>query len=224
MREIALDTETTGFDPFTGDKIIEIGCVELINKIPTNNVYHVYINPERSVPEESIKIHGLRDEFLKDKPIFSQIVNDFLEFIKDSPLVIHNAEFDLKFLNCELKNIGFYELKNEIIDTIVIAREKFPGSPANLDALCRRFNIDNSNRKIHGALLDAQLLSEVYLELYGGRQHELLKESLNNNNKENFKNIILKRDFKEDRKFDISEEEKEKHKIMLQKIKDSIWY
>ena len=128
MREISLDTETTGFDPFTGDRIVEIGCVELINHLPTDNVYHVYLNPERVVPEDSIRIHGLTDEFLDDKPLFSEVSKDFLEFIKDSPLVIHNAEFDLRFLNFELEKIGFSKINNDIVDTLLIARKRFPGS------------------------------------------------------------------------------------------------
>jgi DNA polymerase-3 subunit epsilon len=222
MREIALDTETTGFDPFTGDKIVEIGCVELINHVPTENVCHLYINPEREVPEETIRIHGLTNEFLADKPIFSQVSKEFIEFIGDSPQVINNDEFDMKFLNYELENIGYKKLENKIVDTLLIARQKFPGSPANLDALCRRFGIDNSNRVLHGALLDARLLSEVYLELCGGKQPEFLKES-ENNNKKTFFTSSVKRDFKEPRRFEISSEELEAHKKMLEKIKDSIW-
>lgn len=222
MREIALDTETTGFDPMTGDRIVEIGCVELINHIPTDKIYHIYLNPERDIPEDSIRIHGLTNDFLSDKSIFSQIASDFIDFIKDSPLVIHNAEFDLKFLNYELENIGFSKIKNEIIDTLLLARKAFPGSPANLDALCRRFNIDNSNRTLHGALLDAQLLSEVYLELCGGLQHKLFGES---KSKENVNVAIIQkeREFKNAREFKISTEEEEKHKLMLDKIKDSSW-
>jgi DNA polymerase III subunit epsilon len=222
MREISLDTETTGFDPLTGDKIVEIGCVELINHIPTENTYQVYLNPERLVPEDSMRIHGLTDDFLSDKPIFPQVAQDFLSFIGDDTLVIHNAEFDLKFLNTELKNIGFSEIKNNIIDTLLIARQRFPGSPANLDALCRRFGIDNSNRSLHGALLDAELLAEVYLELCGGRQPELLKES----KKKQDKNLDIgsgEKVFREARDFSITIAEQEMHAEMLNKIKDSNW-
>jgi DNA polymerase-3 subunit epsilon len=174
MREIVLDTETTGMDPATGDRLVEIGCVEMENHLPTGRHYHVYINPERDVPAAAVAVHGLTSAFLKDKPTFGEIVGDFTDFIGDSMLVIHNAEFDVKFLNAELKMFGFGPLDGKrVLDTVAMARKKFPGSPANLDALCRRFNIDNSNRTLHGALLDAQLLAEVYLELLGGRQRGL---------------------------------------------------
>ena len=178
MREIVLDTETTGFDPETGDRIVEIGAVELKGHMPTGATYHQYINPERSVPEEAFQVHGLSDEFLKDKPVFKFIAQDFLDFIGDAKLVIHNAAFDMKFLNAELKWQGMPALPYErAIDTLEIARKKFPGSPASLDALCRRFGIDNSARTLHGALLDSEILAEVYLELIGGRQPDLVLAS-----------------------------------------------
>lgn len=171
MREIVLDTETTGFDPGTGDRIVEIGAVELNRHIPTGRTYHQYINPERGMPDEAFQVHGLGDDFLRDKPKFAQIGEAFFEFIGDAKLVIHNAAFDIKFLNAEL---GWMKLPaipwDQAIDTLEIARRKFPGSPASLDALCRRFNIDNSSRTLHGALLDSEILAEVYLELIGGRQ------------------------------------------------------
>ena len=171
MREIVLDTETTGLDPSTGDRIVEIGAVELLNHLPTGKTFHKYLNPERNMPEEAQAVHGLTEEFLKDKPVFSQIADDFLTFIKGSKLVIHNASFDMKFINAELALVGKTTLPGGIaIDTLGIARKKFPGSPASLDALCRRFNIDNSARTLHGALLDSEILAEVYLELIGGRQ------------------------------------------------------
>ena len=171
MREIVLDTETTGLDPTTGDRIVEIGAVELLNHLPTGKTFHKYLNPERNMPEEAQAVHGLTEEFLKDKPVFSQIVDDFLTFIKDSKLVIHNASFDMKFINAELELVGKTILPTDkAIDTLGIARKKFPGAPASLDALCRRFNIDNSARTLHGALLDSEILAEVYLELIGGRQ------------------------------------------------------
>ena len=171
MREIVMDTETTGFDPESGDRIVEIGGVELFNHVPTGNVYHQYINPERSMPQEAFEVHGLGDDFLRDKPVFSKIAQDFLDFVGDAKLVIHNASFDMKFLNAELKWIGKPALPwEQAIDTLAIARKKFPGSPASLDALCRRFNIDNSSRTLHGALLDSEILAEVYLELIGGKQ------------------------------------------------------
>jgi DNA polymerase-3 subunit epsilon len=171
MREVVLDTETTGFDPETGDRIVEIGAVELVGHVATGRTYHQYINPERAMPDEAFQVHGLGDEFLSDKPKFAEIGNAFLEFIGDAKLVIHNASFDMKFLNAELKWMGLPQLPfDQAIDTLEIARKRFPGSPASLDALCRRFNIDNSARTLHGALLDSEILAEVYLELIGGRQ------------------------------------------------------
>jgi DNA polymerase-3 subunit epsilon len=171
MREIVLDTETTGFDHMNGDRVVEIGCIELINHIPTARQFHVYLNPERPMPQAAFQIHGLSDQFLADKPKFAEVADKLLEFIGDAPLVAHNAEFDLRFLSAELKRVGRSEIElHRATDTVQIARRKFPGSPASLDALCKRFAIDNSNRTLHGALLDAQLLAEVYLELLGGRQ------------------------------------------------------
>ncbi|OOY03578.1 DNA polymerase III subunit epsilon [Thioclava sp. F28-4] len=172
MREIVLDTETTGFEPGEGDRIVEIGAVELFNHMPTGKTYHQYINPERSMPQEAFQVHGLGDEFLSDKPKFAQIGLDFLNFIgTDSVLVIHNAKFDMKFLNAELGWAGLPLIPDDrALDTLAMARRRFPGSPATLDALCRRFSIDNSSRTLHGALLDSEILAEVYLELIGGRQ------------------------------------------------------
>lgn len=171
MREVVLDTETTGFDPETGDRIVEIGAVELIRHVATGKTYHQYINPEREMPQEAFEVHGLGDDFLRDKPKFAQIGQAFLDFIGDAKLVIHNAAFDIKFLNAELKWMGLPQIPwEQAIDTLAIARKKFPGSPASLDALCRRFAIDNSSRTLHGALLDSEILAEVYLELIGGRQ------------------------------------------------------
>ena len=171
MREIVLDTETTGLDPGSGHRLVEIGCLELVNHVPTGRIFQSYVNPEREMPEEAFKIHGLSAEFLARQPLFAAVVEDFLKFIGEAPLVIHNAVFDLGFLNAELARLGRPALLEErAIDTVALARRKFPGSPANLDALCRRFNIDNAARDLHGALLDAQLLAEVYLELVGGRQ------------------------------------------------------
>ena len=178
MREIVLDTETTGFKPEQGDRIVEIGAVELFNHMPTGNHYHQYINPERSMPEDAFKVHGLGDEFLSDKPVFKLIAQDFMDFIGDSPLVIHNAAFDMKFLNAELGWINFPLIPMEqALDTLALARKKFPGAQASLDALCRRFGIDNSSRTLHGALLDSEILAEVYLELIGGRQPDLVLET-----------------------------------------------
>ena len=171
MREIVLDTETTGFEPEQGDRIVEIGGVELLNHMPTGRTYHQYINPERSMPQEAFEVHGLGDDFLRDKPVFAKIAQDFLDFVGDAKLVIHNASFDMKFLNAELGWLRLPQLPmDQAIDTLAIARRRFPGSPASLDALCRRFAIDNSARTLHGALLDSEILAEVYLELIGGRQ------------------------------------------------------
>ena len=177
-RDIILDTETTGLDPATGDRIAEIGAVELINHLPTGNTFHVYINPERDMPKEAEAVHGLSSAFLRDKPVFSAIVQDFLDFIGDAALIIHNASFDMAFINAEL---GFLRLPSippeRVVDTLHIARQKHPGAANSLDALCRRYGVDNSRRTKHGALLDSELLAEVYLELIGGRQTALILEA-----------------------------------------------
>ena len=171
MREIILDTETTGLDPSSGDRIVEIGCIEVHNHMPTGEVFHCYVNPERDMPEGAFAVHGLSSEFLSEKPKFAEVADQFLEFIGDAPLVIHNAEFDLRFLDAELALIGKAAIERErSIDTVALARRRFPGAQANLDALCRRFEIDLTRREKHGALLDAELLAEVYLYLMGGRQ------------------------------------------------------
>jgi DNA polymerase III subunit epsilon len=171
MREIVLDTETTGLDPLTGHRLVEIGAIELFNHLPTGKFYHTYINPNRDVPREAEAVHGLSSEFLKDKPRFEKIADGFLEFIMDSTLVIHNASFDLGFLNAEL---GFIKrpplLYEHVIDTLTLAKKRHPAGPNSLDALCKRYGIDNSKRTRHGALLDSELLADVYLELIGGRQ------------------------------------------------------
>jgi DNA polymerase-3 subunit epsilon len=170
-REIVLDTETTGFDPDSGDRIVEIGALELIHHVPTGKSFHQYINPERDMPQSAFEVHGLSEEFLSDKPLFADVADAFLEFAGDAPLVIHNASFDMKFLNAELGLVSRDPLPmGRAIDTLLIARRKYPGAPASLDALCRRFGVDSSERTLHGALLDAQLLAEVYLELVGGRE------------------------------------------------------
>lgn len=175
MREIVLDTETTGLDPANGDRIVEIGCLELVNRLPTGNTYHAYINPERDMPREAEAVHGLSAAFLADKPVFAAIADDFIAFVKGAALIIHNAAFDMKFLNAELARLGRDDLRSaEIIDTLAMARKKFPGAAASLDALCRRFGVDNSGRDLHGALIDSELLAGVYLELSGGRQPGLV--------------------------------------------------
>ncbi len=169
-REIVLDTETTGLSPATGDRIVEIGCVELLNHIPTGRHFHVYLNPEREVPDEAFRVHGLSTEFLRDKRLFAQEADNFLDFIGDATLVIHNADFDIGFLNNELERIARPRLANRVIDTVMVARERHPGARVSLDALCKHYGIDNSKRVLHGALLDSEILADVYLELIGGRQ------------------------------------------------------
>ena len=171
MREIVLDTETTGLEPGEGDRIVEIGAVELWNHLPTGRIYHQYINPERAMPQAAFEVHGLGDDFLRDKPPFRDIAADFMAFIADARLVIHNAAFDMKFLNAELGWLNLPQIPwDRAVDTLAMARTRFPGAPASLDALCRRFGVDSSGRTRHGALLDSELLAEVYLELVGGRQ------------------------------------------------------
>jgi DNA polymerase-3 subunit epsilon len=171
IREIVLDTETTGLDPKTGDRVVEIGCVELVNYVPTGNHFHVYLDPERDVPQEAFRVHGLSKAFLTGKPKFSQIIQELLAFIGQSPLIIHNAEFDVKFLNSELAKCGHGPLMmDRVIDTLAIARRKHPGASNSLDALCTRYKVDNIRRTKHGALLDAEILADIYVELSGGRQ------------------------------------------------------
>lgn len=185
MREIVLDTETTGFEPDEGDRIVEIGAVELHNHMPTGRTYHQYINPQRTMPQGAFEVHGLGDDFLRDKPVFAAIAQAFIDFIGDAKLVIHNAGFDMKFINAELGRIGRPALPmDRAIDTLAIARRRFPGSPASLDALCRRFGIDNSSRTLHGALLDSEILAEVYLELIGGRQPDFGLSAASSDNKD----------------------------------------
>lgn len=179
MREIVLDTETTGLSPQNGDRVVEIGCVELINHIATGKTYQTYLNPQKPMEPSAEEVHGLSNEFLRDQPLFEEIFRDFLDFISDSPLVIHNADFDIGFLNSELKRVSQIELKiDNAIDTLKIARQKFPGAQNSLDALCRRFNITNYDRKYHGALLDSQMLADVYLELLGGKEPNLNLDSI----------------------------------------------
>lgn len=222
MREIVLDTETTGMDPLDGHRIIEIGCLEVENHIPTGKSLQLYINPGRDVPPDAVAVHGITDEFLADKPFFAEVFAEFTDFIADSRLVIHNAPFDMKFLNWELKQVGFPELKmSRVTDTLDMARRKFPGSPANLDALCRRFGIDNTERTYHGALLDSELLAEVYLELLGGRQHGL---GLSADHKSDEKSTqIIERTYREPRVFKPSKEDITAHQAMLERLEDPIW-
>ena len=175
MREIIFDTETTGLDPLAGDRLVEIGCIELVNRFPTGKTFHVYFNPERDMPEQALKIHGLTGEFLKDKPLFADKVEELIAFLGDAQLVAHNAMFDLGFLNAELERVGRAVVsRDRMIDTLLLARRKHPGGSNRLDDLCERYQIDNSRRTKHGALLDAELLAEIYVELIGARQASLV--------------------------------------------------
>jgi DNA polymerase III subunit epsilon len=175
MREIVLDTETTGLDPLRGDRLVEVGCVELYNRMPTGQTFHRYMNPERDMPAEAFNVHGLSTEFLASKPLFTEVVEDFLAFIGDAPLVIHNASFDISFINAELDRIKRQAIpKDRLVDTLLLARRKHPGVSNRLDDLCSRYAIDNSRRTKHGALLDAELLAEVYIDLIGARQSQLI--------------------------------------------------
>ena len=189
MKEIILDTETTGISVKEGHRIVEIGCIELENLIPTKNKFHCYLNPERKVSEKAFQIHGYTDDFLSDKKKFNEIVDDFMEFINGKKLVIHNAEFDLSHINNELNLLGKKEIKNEIVDTLILARDKFPGSPANLDALCKRYRIDNSRRVHHTALIDCELLSKVYINLIDQKEPTLNFQSSEKQNNLDLNNV-----------------------------------
>lgn len=224
MREVVFDTETTGFDPFNGDKLVEIGCIVVDDYIPTGETYHVYINPERDMPLGAFEIHGLSEEFLKEKPTFSEVVGDFRDFCGDMNLVAHNADFDMKFINWEMENLGFSPYPaTRAVDTLAIARRKFPGASNTLDALCRRFSVDNSNRVKHGALLDAELLADVYLELMGGRQTGLGlmsedKKASSNNSIHN-----TERKHREPRQHAASEAELARHQDFVKTIEKNLW-
>ena len=224
IRELVLDTETTGFYPKQGDKVVEIGIIELINHIPTKKAFHKYLNPQRTVPESAFKIHGLNYNFLKDKPIFGDIAEEMLSFIGDDKIIIHNASFDLAFLNNELSIIEDKLINSsQVIDTLTMARAKYPGSPCSLDALCRRFSIDNTQRQLHGALLDSHILAKVYLELIGGNQPDFKLETEKNLTKRSF----IKKSKHQDTGFKrsvelpnrLTEIEKNNHKNFIARIK-----
>ena len=231
MREIVLDTETTGFDPKTGDRVVEIGCVELNFHVPTGNEYHCYVNPERDMPEGAFGVHGLSEEFLSDKPVFADIADDFLQFIgDDAALVIHNAGFDSKFLNAELKWLNHPPIPEvRLIDTLEIARRRFPGGANSLDALCRRFDVDLSVRDKHGALVDCQLLAAVYLELIGGRQPGLSlvagaqDTSKLQNRFDPGQMVQFKREFRPARPHLATEAEKAAHAVLVDSLKEPLW-
>ncbi len=224
MREIVLDTETTGLDPTAGHRVVEIACLELINRVPSGRRYQTYIDPQRDMPEEAFRIHGLSTEFLSTQPCFTDVAEDFIAFLGDGDLVIHNAEFDLKFLNAELALIGRPPLDGfTIIDTVALARRKFPGAPASLDALCRRFGVDNSARELHGALLDAQLLAEVYLELMGGRQPGLGLAADAADQAEADGQARAGRKTRAPRPHDASAEEGAAHAAFVESLTDPLW-
>ncbi|MGF1631898.1 MAG: DNA polymerase III subunit epsilon [Kiloniellaceae bacterium] len=221
MREIVLDTETTGLDPAAGHRIVEIAGLELLHHLPTGRTFREYINPQRDMPEEAERIHGLSADFLKDKPLFAAIAPGFLDFIGDARLVIHNAAFDMKFLNAELRQAGLEILAPErAIDTVALARKSFPGAQVSLDALCRRFEIDNSARTFHGALLDCELLAEVYLELRGGRQPGLVLESQRQLARTAAPSA---REVRPPRAHAASPEEEAAHAAMLEKLSAPLW-
>ncbi len=213
MIEVVLDTETTGLSAAKGHRIVEIGCIELKNQIPTNKTFHCYLNPQRKVSEDAIKVHGYTDEFLSDKKKFSDVVDDFLKFIENKKLIIHNAEFDISHINNELKLIGKPTIsKNNVIDTLDIAREKFPGSSISLDALCKRFRIDNSRRKFHTALIDCELLSKVYINLTDQKEPRLNFQSEDSNNLNNSKKIDYCKSIVK-----LTKDELENYKIFMKK-------
>ena len=226
MREIVLDTETTGLNPANGDRIVEIGALELINHLPTGKQFHKYVNPQRDMPTEAFAVHGLSQEFLSDKPLFADIAGEFEEFIQEDTLIIHNAPFDMKFLNAELINISRVPLNfNRVIDSLKLARKKHPAGPNSLDALCRRYKIDISMRDIHGALLDSQLLAGVYLELIGGRQTSL---TLATNETTNVVETVAKSKYQKVRpyplRFRLTQEEICAHEKLVKSFKtSSLW-
>ena len=223
MREIVLDTETTGLDPSSGHRVVEIGCVELINHLPSGSHFHKYLNPQRDMPEEAFRIHGLSNDFLAKQPLFKDVAAEFLAFIGDAMLVIHNAEFDLKFLNAELVRLSLPTIpRDRAIDTVPIARRRFPGAQANLDALCRRFEIDNSSRTKHGALLDSELLAEVYLELIGGRQPGLELATVVGEGPGRIE-VAVERPLRAARPHAATDEELAAHAAFVAKIKNNLW-
>lgn len=219
-RELIFDTETTGFDPMTGDRLIEIGLVEMVDKILTGETYHQYVNPERDVPESAVKVHGITTDFLRDKPVFSDVMDAFLDWVGgDSVLVAHNAEFDMRFINWELENAGRPIIHpKRFVDTLAIARTKFPGAANSLDALCKRFNVSNSHRTLHGALLDAEILADVYIELLGGRQAGLDLAVDGGGG-------IVMREKKEraHRSFPVPQAELDAHAEFITRLNDPIW-
>jgi DNA polymerase-3 subunit epsilon len=225
MREIIFDTETTGFDPQNGDRMVEIGCIEMVGRVMTGVTYHAYFNPERPMPAAAEQVHGLSDKFLSDKALFAHQVEDLLDFIGDSPLVAHNASFDFGFLNMELQRCGRMAVcTSRMIDTVALARVRHPGAKLSLDALCTRYGIDRSHRVKHGALLDAELLAQLYIELTGGRQIGL---GLVDNGSADAGQVVVaaqsSRVYREPRPHAASEEELARHRAFIEKIKDALW-
>ena len=223
MRQIILDTETTGFNPLTGDKIIEIGAVELIKRRLTGNNYHQYIQPEREVPPDAIAVHGITDAFLKDKPIFKDVVEDFMNYVAGAELIIHNAPFDVGFINAELAQLpknpwGKIEDHCTITDSLKMARKAFPGQRASLDALCKRLGIDNSNRTLHGALLDSEILADVYLMMTGGQTDLMLASAFENASDKQTRNVSLQKNRHSLKVIRATEEELEMHHNKLAEI------
>ncbi len=228
MREIVFDTETTGLEPLKGDRLVEIGCVELFNHLPTGRNYHVYLNPERTMPVEAFRVHGLSDEFLADKPLFADVADEFAAFIEGATMIAHNASFDVAFLNAELGRLSRPPIPpDRVIDTLVLARRKHPNGPNSLDALCARYGIDTSKRTLHGGLLDAELLAEVYLELIGGRQPGLVlvaveeKAVVDAGPSAPVRGVVGRRP--EPLAPRGSEEEFKAHEAFVGKIKEAIW-
>ncbi|MBB4287301.1 DNA polymerase III subunit epsilon [Roseospira goensis] len=225
-REVVLDTETTGMNPLQGDRIVEIGALELLNHMPTGRTYHVYLNPDRDMPDGAFRVHGLSAEFLADKPRFHDIADEFLAFVAEATLVIHNADFDMGFLNAELGRIGRDPLPMErAVDTVRMARRKYPGAPASLDALCRRFGIDNAHRTLHGALLDSELLAEVYLQLIGGREpgFRLVGDAGGAGAADDAGAVPVARPDRAPRPHAATAAELEAHAAFLARLKDPIW-
>ena len=222
-RKLILDTETTGLN-FDNDKIIEIGIVELIDNVLTQNYFHEYVNPEMSISLSAQKIHGISNEFLIGKPTFNNIAKNFLDFVKDDTIIIHNAEFDTNFINRELQNCGFSNIKNSVVDTIKIAKKEFPGQTVNLDSLCKKLDVNNTRQDFHGALLDATLLSKVYLRLTTGKQENLnLIDKLNVHNNKEINDFKATFSVPREQLMNLSEHEKKKHQSFITEMKDPLW-
>jgi DNA polymerase-3 subunit epsilon len=223
MREIVFDTETTGLDPRAGHRLVEIGCIEMMNGFPTGETFHTYLNPERDMPDEAFQVHGLSVEFLSDKPLFADVADRFQAFIGDAQFVIHNAQFDMGFINAELHRLGRPPLTNPVVDTVTLARRKFPGQRVSLDALCERLGVDNTRRTKHGALLDAELLSDVYIELSGGRQRGLDLMAAGVEVQVTVLTAGAPLEVRPPRPHAPSAEELAAHEAFLAKLKDPIW-